>query len=180
MLPQLRERHSGLLASGKSGQQASAQAADRSCAALSSTTIRQGRYNILANFFLMSAFIGILLVFLSRQQVAQVRLLHLEDCAFVVALRDLAGWDGMRSCCGRTRSRDGATLSSAGGFRKRRGQLFGGSSSTRVPWKASGSRGELFCPSFCCLGDPYEMQDQQCQRWEASPCLLLSGWSQRC
>lgn len=89
MLRQLRERHSGLLASGKSGQQASAQAADRACTALSGATIRQGRYNATANSFLMASFLAILLVFVSRQQIAQVglqRLFMLASKMFLVAV----------------------------------------------------------------------------------------------
>lgn len=68
----LRERHKGLITYGKSWQQSRAKAADKSCVALIASVQAVRRTSAASSIALVAAFVVVLLVFLSRQEVFQV------------------------------------------------------------------------------------------------------------
>lgn len=68
----MRERHKGLVTYGKSWQQSRAKAAEKSILAITAFVQSARRASMATSALLMTAFIVIILVYLSRQEVFQV------------------------------------------------------------------------------------------------------------
>ncbi len=67
-LQHLRERHKGLVTYGKSWQQSKAKASEKSIIALTASVQSQRRNNAASSFLLMTAFVAVILLYLSRQE----------------------------------------------------------------------------------------------------------------
>ena len=71
-LQRMKERHRNVRAHGKSWQQSCAKSSEKSIQALSEEVQRSRRNSVMSSSLLMTAFVALLLVFLSRQEGFQV------------------------------------------------------------------------------------------------------------
>lgn len=67
-LQHLGERHKGLVSYGKSWQQSKAKASEKSIIALTASAQSQRRSSAASSFLLMTAFVAVILLYLSRQE----------------------------------------------------------------------------------------------------------------
>ena len=68
----MKERHRNVRAHGKSWQQSCAKSSEKSIQALSEAVQRSRRNSVVSSGLLMTAFVALLIVFLSRQEAFQV------------------------------------------------------------------------------------------------------------